>query len=135
MKYCRLCSVLNNGLRMSRSQYKNIDAFVTKDGSLIRELMHPAVNNNVKQSLAEAVVSAGKRTQLHRHRETEELYHVTAGQGRMTLGEETFMLDLGDTVCIPPGTPHCVENTGTEDLVILCCCSPAYSHDDTELLE
>jgi len=40
----------------------------------------------------------------------------------------------GDTICIPPGTPHCIENTGIEALHLLCCCAPAYAHDDTELL-
>jgi mannose-6-phosphate isomerase-like protein (cupin superfamily) len=40
----------------------------------------------------------------------------------------------GDTVCIPPGTPHRIRNTGAGPLRILCCCSPAYSHDDTELV-
>jgi mannose-6-phosphate isomerase-like protein (cupin superfamily) len=43
-------------------------------------------------------------------------------------------VQVGDTVCIPPGTPHCVENTGTEPLRILCACAPPYAHDDTELL-
>lgn len=66
---------------------------------------------------------------------TEELYHVTAGQGRMTLGEHSFDVTVGDTVLIPPGTKHCIEATGSGALVILCCCSPAYAHDDTELLD
>jgi len=120
---------------VTHSKYRNIEAFVTKDGSLIRELMHPDTHHNSKQSLAEAVIAAGKKTQLHRHEKSEELYHITAGQGRMTLGNEILMVAVGDTACIPPGTPHCIENTGAEDLLILCCCSPAYSHDDTELLE
>ncbi len=120
---------------MAHSKYKYIEAFVTKDGSLIRELMHPDTHHNSKQSLAEAVIAAGKKTQLHRHAKSEELYHITAGQGRMTLGDETLMVTVQDTVCIPPGALHCIENTGAGDLVILCCCSPAYSHDDTELLE
>ena len=43
---------------------------MTKDGSEIRELMHPAVHGNRKQSLAEATVAAGTaRRALHRHRE------------------------------------------------------------------
>lgn len=120
---------------MQRSQYRDIQAFVTKDGSLIRELLHPTVHGNDKQSLAEAVVAAGKKTQLHQHGQTEELYHITAGQGLMTLGAETFNVVAGDTLCIPPGTPHCIENTGEEALVFLCCCAPAYSHEDTQLLE
>jgi mannose-6-phosphate isomerase-like protein (cupin superfamily) len=116
-------------------RYADAQPYTTKDGSVIRELMHPAVHGNRNQSLAEATVAAGQRTVLHRHGRTEELYHVTSGRGRMTLGEESFGVIAGDTVCIPPGTPHCIENAGADDLVILCCCSPAYDHDDTELLE
>ena len=52
----------------------------------------------------------------------------------MTLGEERFEILPGDTIAIAPRTAHFVENTGSVDLVILCCCSPAYAHDDTELL-
>jgi mannose-6-phosphate isomerase-like protein (cupin superfamily) len=117
------------------TRYDDIPAFRTKDGSQIRELMHPDKHGNTAQSLAEARVDPGQRTALHRHRRSEELYHVTAGSGLMTLGEQRFPVTTGDTVCIPPGTPHCIENTGEDSLVILCCCSPAYAHDDTQLLE
>ena len=109
--------------------------YITKDGSEIRELMHPAQHGNRKQSLAEAVVPAGTRTLLHRHRETEELYHVTAGEGLLTLGEERMKVSPGDTALIPPGTPHCIEASVAGDLHILCCCSPAYRQEDTELLD
>jgi mannose-6-phosphate isomerase-like protein (cupin superfamily) len=112
----------------------DIRAYITRDGSEIRELMHPSVHGNRKQSLAEAIVPAGGRTLLHRHRESEELYHVTSGEGHMTLGDEQFTIEPGDTVLIPPGTPHCVV-AGASSLHILCCCSPAYAHEDTELLE
>ena len=47
--------------------------------------------------------------------------------GRMTLGAETFDIAAGDSVLIPPGTPHCIEATGSAPLRILCCCSPAYA--------
>lgn len=117
------------------SHYEEVDAFVTKDGSIIRELMHPVVHGNALQSLAEAVVPVGAKTLLHRHHQAEELYHITSGQGLMFLAEQQFEVGTGDTVCIPPGTPHCIANMGEQDLVLLCCCAPAYSHDDTELLE
>jgi mannose-6-phosphate isomerase-like protein (cupin superfamily) len=115
--------------------YASVPAYRTKDGSEIRELMHPTVHGNRAQSLAEANVPAGSRTLLHRHHRTEELYHITAGQGRMTLGEDCFAVHPGDTVLIPPDTAHCIEAIGEEPLRLLCCCAPAYSHDDTELLE
>lgn len=118
-----------------RTRYKDIEAYITKDGSLIRELMQPGgVHGNRNQSLAEAEVPVGVKTHLHLHRESEELYHITAGQGLMHLGDERLVVGVGDTVLIPPGTPHYIENTGEQAVKILCCCSPAYSHDDTELL-
>ena len=118
----------------ARTRLDECEAFVTKDGSAVRELMHPAVHGNAAQSLAEAVVAPGQTTQLHRHRASEELYHVTRGEGEMRLGDERFAVRAGDTICIPPGTPHAIRNTGAEPLAILCCSSPPYAHEDTELL-
>jgi mannose-6-phosphate isomerase-like protein (cupin superfamily) len=118
-----------------RSRYADAPAYITKDGSEIRELMHPSVHGNSRQSLAEATIAPGARTHLHRHALTEELYHVSAGGGIMTLGNSCFKVGVGDTVLIAPGTPHSIEATGPEPLRILCCCSPPYSHGDTELLE
>jgi probable phosphoglycerate mutase len=116
------------------SAYSENDPYVTKDGSLVRELMHPARHDSRAQSLAEAEVPVGGETTLHLHRTSEELYHITRGKGIMTLGAETFEVHPGDTVCIPPGTPHRIRNAGTEPLRILCACAPPYSHDDTELI-
>lgn len=120
---------------MTQTRYADLPAYITKDGSEIRELMHPSLHGNRRQSLAEATVQPGAQTRLHRHADTEELYHVSAGSGIMTLGDTRFTVGAGDTVLIAPGTPHSIEATGAEPLRILCCCSPPYSHEDTELLE
>lgn len=106
----------------------------TKDGAQIVELMHPQHHAVRRQSLAEAIVAPGARTTLHRHARTEEIYHVLVGVGRMTLGTREFAVRRGDTVVIAPGTPHCIHNTGRRALRILCACTPAYAHADTELL-
>jgi len=117
-----------------RTRYTEISAYQTKDGSQIRELMHPDHHGNRAQSLAEAVVFPGQETLLHKHLRTEELYHITAGRALMTLGEERFKVGVGNTVLIAPSTAHCIRNVGTEPLHILCSCSPAYTHEDTILL-
>ena len=117
-----------------KTRYEEVTAFLTKDGSEIRELLHPGRHGNRNQSLAEATVPCGTRTFLHKHEKTEELYHITAGRGLMTLGGECFAVATGDTVLIPPGTAHCIESVGEEALRLLCCCSPAYADEDTELL-
>ena len=116
-----------------KTSYQNIPTYITKDGSVVRELMHPSVHGNIGISLAEAVVPAGAITLLHRHRQSEELYHIVSGTGIMTLDTEQFVVETGDTVAIAPGTPHRIQNHRNEPLKILCCCSPPYSHEDTEL--
>ena len=117
-----------------KTAYGQIEPYVTRDGSEIRELMHPVQHGNRAQSLAEATVLPGATTALHRHLVTEEIYHITAGRGMMTLGGERFEVAAGDTVCIAPGVAHCIACSGDSALKILCACTPAYSHADTELL-
>lgn len=116
------------------NKYSSTPDFVTKDGSIIRELMHPKQHGNARQSLAEATVPPGITTALHKHPESEELYYILSGQGEMTLKDNTFRVSPGDTICIEPGTAHQIHNSGKSDLVFLCCCSPAYSDQDTILL-
>jgi len=107
------------------------ESFITADGSAIRELAHPAWTAAENQSLAEASVDPSGETAEHYHPRSEELYYFVAGEGRMRLDEDESPVAAGDCVVIPPGTPHKLWNTGTDRLVLLCCCAPAYSDDDT----
>lgn len=121
------------GVKVMKTAYAEITPYTTKDGSLIRELMHPAVHGNKQVSFAEAIIGPGALTLPHIHKSTEEIYHVVEGVGVMRLGAEKFFIGPGDTICIVPGSLHSVENTGSEPLKIFCCCSPPYSHEDTEM--
>ena len=69
-----------------KTAYRDATPFFTKDGSEIRELMHPARHCSRNQSLAEAIVAPGQTTARPRHQPSEELYHITVGRGHMTLG-------------------------------------------------
>ena len=111
------------------------EAFITADGSSIRELAGIPSGNAANQSLAEAVVAPGAETIAHLHRVSEEIYLVTGGSGRMRLGDEERLVRAGDCVVIPPGMAHKLWADEHEPLVLLCCCAPAYSHADTVLLE
>jgi mannose-6-phosphate isomerase-like protein (cupin superfamily) len=66
-----------------RTEYKKIQPYTTKDGSLVRELMHPRLYGNSRQSLAEAIVPVGTETLMHRHLVSEEIYHITGGKGQI----------------------------------------------------
>jgi mannose-6-phosphate isomerase-like protein (cupin superfamily) len=113
----------------------DMQPFVTKDGSEIRELLahrNSAIRN---QSLAEARVPVGGSTQEHYHPKAEEIYFITAGAGRMRIEDEVREVRPGDAIAIPPGQKHKLWNTGAETLKLLCCCAPAYEHIDTIITE
>jgi mannose-6-phosphate isomerase-like protein (cupin superfamily) len=110
------------------------EPFITLDGSEIRELAGIPTGNSANQSLAQATVPPGASTEAHYHRASEEIYLFTAGAGRMKLGDEEAAVRAGDCVVIAPGTPHQLVNDGDEPLVLLCCCAPPYSHEDTVIL-
>jgi mannose-6-phosphate isomerase-like protein (cupin superfamily) len=117
-----------------KTAYAETVSFTTKDGSTIRELLHPARHGPGRMSFAEAVVEPGATTLLHLHRASEEIYHVTQGAGTMRLGDGEFAIRAGDTVLIPPGTRHNVTAGDGGSLKILCACNPPYSDEDTALI-
>jgi mannose-6-phosphate isomerase-like protein (cupin superfamily) len=115
--------------------YAQIKPFVTLDGSEIREWAGRVAALAQNQSLAEATIPVGGATTEHYHRLSEELYLVSAGQGRLIIDGEERIISKGDCALIPPGARHKVFSVGVEPLRLICACSPAYSHDDTCLTE
>ena len=120
---------------MHVSKLDDLERFTTLDGSTIREIVGPSWTPARNQSLAEATVPIGGATTAHYHREAEELYYFTAGRGRLRVGDVEREVGSGDCAVIPPGTVHKLWNIGEDALVLLCCCAPAYSHEDTILVE
>ena len=111
------------------------EPFITADGSTIRELAGVPSGNAVNQSLAEATVPPGGETSsttTARRRRSTTSPPAPAGcasaSRRPTCGRAT-------PIVIAPGVPHKLWNPGPEPLVLLCCCAPPYSHEDTVLLE
>ena len=120
---------------MDIKNLNEVNAFITKDGSQIRELLahrNSAIRN---QSLAEARLPVGASTQEHFHPKAEEIYYITHGTGRMRIEGEQREVKVGDAIAIPPGKRHKLWNTGDDVLRLLCCCAPGYEHDDTVITE
>ena len=120
---------------MDIKNLNEVTPFTTKDGSEILELLahrNSAIRN---QSLAEARLPVGGSTQEHYHPKAEEIYYITHGTGRMRIEGETREVKVGDAIAIPPGRKHKLWNTGKDTLRLLCCCAPAYEHEDTVITE
>ena len=139
MKYLPAAGVVTRvtggGKAMHISKLQDLERFTTLDGSTIREIVGPSWTPARNQSLAEATVPVGGATAAHFHRAAEELYFFTSGRGRLRIADVERDVEPGDCAVIPPGTVHKLWNTGQDPLVLLCCCAPAYSHEDTVLLE
>ena len=118
---------------MEIARRAELSPYVTRDGSEIREWVAPGTPGR-RQSLAEATVPAGGATLAHLHRESEEIYLVASGSGRMLLGDETRPIAAGDCVVIPPGTVHRLWADPDAPLVVVCSCVPPYAHEDTVLV-
>jgi mannose-6-phosphate isomerase-like protein (cupin superfamily) len=120
---------------MDIKNLSEVAQFTTKDGSEIRELLAHRNSGIRNQSLAEARLPAGGSTQEHYHVKTEEIYYITHGTGRMRIEGEMREVKPGDAIAISPGQKHKLWNTGAETLRLLCCCAPAYEHEDTVITE
>jgi len=120
---------------MEIKNLNEVPAFVTKDGSEIRELLAYRNSAICNQSLAEARLQPGGSTQEHYHERAEEIYYITEGTGRIRIGADMREVRPGDAVAIPPGQRHKLWNTGSDILRLLCCCAPAYEHCDTIITE
>ena len=81
-------------------------SFITKDGSAIRSVLDRTNAPVQNQSLAEARVPAGGRTERHYHKVAEELYFILEGAGEIELDGERRMVGPGDAILIPSGIWH-----------------------------
>jgi len=82
------------------------------------------------------VVKPGKRLSLQRHKLRSEHWHVAYGEGVVTLNDLEIVLKAGDSVDIPQGAVHRMENRGDEDMAFVEVQRGDYfGEDDIERLE
>lgn len=61
-------------------------------------------------------IKPGQVLSLQMHEKRSEHWTVLSGAAKARIGERETLLGAGDTLSIPPGTRHRLENTGAEDL-------------------
>ena len=82
------------------------------------------------------VVYPGKRLSLQRHQFRKEHWYLLSGQALVTRGEEQIPLKQGDSVNIPKGDLHRIENVGSGDVTFIEVQSGEYfGEDDIERVE
>ena len=82
------------------------------------------------------VVFPGKRLSLQKHQKRAEHWYVLSGEGIVTLGGQRLNKKCGESVDIPRGSAHRIENSGNVDLSFIEVQTGEYfGEDDIERLE
>jgi mannose-6-phosphate isomerase-like protein (cupin superfamily) len=81
---------------------------------------------NVPMSITLVDAEPGSQQDLHEHPDNTQVYLVIAGAGRMIVGAEEADVDVGTMICIPPGTPHAIRNTGAQRLTYVSATTPPF---------
>lgn len=107
--------------------------FLTQERCHILELLNDQSDRSC--SIARARVEPNITTEWHRLKNTTESYYILQGEGLMEIGESfTQNVKSGDTVRIPKNMAQRITNTGTQDLIFLCFCVPAFGAECYEAL-
>jgi len=69
-------------------------------------------------------VASGSRQRPHDH-PSEQVYVITAGRGKMLVGEEEQEIGVGDLVYVTSGAVHGIENASEEALTYVSAATPA----------
>ena len=70
-------------------------------------------------------MSPGRKMRIHKHLNNDELIFIHKGEGTLTLDEESLKVKVGDVAFVPRGIWHGLDNTGTENLLMVFQYSPA----------
>jgi len=82
------------------------------------------------------VVNPGKRLSLQRHRRRSEHWHIVQGDARVTLDGRVVRLGARESIDIPLGSKHRIENAGGEPVVVVEVQTGEYfGEDDIERFE
>lgn len=65
------------------------------------------------------IFEVGGKTPLHSHSEAHEMFYVLSGSARAHCGSMRYDMEKGDTLVLPPGMEHVVENSGSDRLYCL----------------
>ncbi|MBK9270872.1 MAG: cupin domain-containing protein [Saprospiraceae bacterium] len=97
-----------------------------EEACFIRELFK-STDDTV--SFADARLSPGQRSKNH-FLQADEYYYIRSGKGEMYLdGKLNGLVEPGDLVRIQKHRAQYIHNIGSEDLVFLCVCLPAFQQD------
>jgi mannose-6-phosphate isomerase-like protein (cupin superfamily) len=75
-------------------------------------------------------VPPGAEQRSHSHEDSEQVYVIVRGTGRMEVAGDVEQVSEGDLVFIPPATDHGIVNDGQDTLVYVSAAAPPVSMEE-----
>jgi quercetin dioxygenase-like cupin family protein len=105
-------------------------------GRNLRWLVTPDNLNAQHMSVCLIRVPPGETVRpAHSHPNGEEAIHIIQGSGRVLVNGEVGSVKPGTTVLFPQGQVHMLQNTGSEEMKVICFFAPATNLDNYKFFE
>jgi len=103
--------------------------FYTEEKCFINELSNSGHDPDCSVALAR--IEPGVTTEIHRLKGTIERYVILEGEGIIESGSlKGTQVTRLDTVVIPADEDQSIKNTGKQDLLFLCVCTPRFQQQN-----
>jgi mannose-6-phosphate isomerase-like protein (cupin superfamily) len=86
---------------------------------LYRRALAPEVFYTNWSFVDHLVVPEGASVGAKRHPSVEEIYYVLAGEGVVTIGDESAPIGKDEALVVAPNDVHSIANAGSDDLEIV----------------
>jgi quercetin dioxygenase-like cupin family protein len=105
-------------------------------GRKLRWLVNSDRLNAQHMSVCVIRVAPGEKVRpAHSHPNGEEAIHIIRGSGRVMVSGEVAPVKAGSTVLFPQGERHMLQNTGSEEMKVICFFAPATNLENYRFYE
>jgi quercetin dioxygenase-like cupin family protein len=95
----------------SEADHKRID----EDWGSLNWLASARIGNAEGVTVGRVIIQAGQSNPRHSHTTCEEVLYLLSGRLEHYVGDESVVLEAGDTLTVDPTIPHYAINIGEED--------------------
>ena len=112
------------------TQESKAPAYVNEAGAIQEQmLITKDVTGDPGFYMGRAVFQPGATIPEHIHKEELEAIYMVKGNGKMTIGTNSYELRPGFSVYVPPNTPHSFTNNGKEEVEVIHMYAPGGPED------
>ncbi len=119
-----------------KTLHENDVAELDLPGRHLRWIVSPEGLNAEHCSASMIRVAPGDKVRpAHSHPHGEEVIYIIKGEGRVLVAGEVSPVRTGSVVLFPRGAVHMLQNTGSEEMKVICFFAPATNLDNYRMFE